>query len=65
MELKEKNKKNFQGEVKSGFIIKLEKLTQENIELGRQPINSFNQQQKERGKNVYKQIPNKFLWHKV
>ena len=50
MELKEKNKQNFQGEVKSGFIIKLEKLTQENIELGRQPINSFNQQQKERGK---------------
>ena len=54
-----KNKQNFQGEVKSGFIIKLEKLTQENIKLGRQ------QQQKERGNNVHKQIPNKFLWHKV
>ena len=66
MKLKEKNKQNFQGEVKSGFIIKLEKLTLENIELGRQsrfhcstqcgyqgellPINSFNKQQKERGK---------------
>ena len=53
------NKQNFQGEITSGFIVKLEKLTQENRLLGRQ------QQQKERGKNVYKQIPNKFLWHKV
>ena len=39
-----KNKQNFQGEITSGFIVKLEKLTQENRRLGRQ------QQQKERGK---------------
>jgi L-lysine 2,3-aminomutase len=38
------NKQNFQGEITSGFIVKLEKLTQENIRLGKQ-------QQKERGKN--------------
>ena len=48
-----KNKQNFQGEITSGFIVKLEKLTQENIRLGRQQ-----QQQKERGNNVYRQIPN-------
>lgn len=48
-----KNKQNFQGEITSGFIVKLEKLTQENIELGRQPINSVKQQQKERGNNAY------------
>ena len=47
-----KNKQNFQGEITSGFIVKLEKLTQENIRLGKQ------QQQKERGNNVYRQIPN-------
>ena len=39
------NKQNFQGEITSGFIVKLEKLTQENRQLGRQ------QQQKERGNN--------------
>ena len=39
------NKQNFQGEITSGFIVKLEKLTQENIRLGKQ------QQQKERGNN--------------
>ena len=38
------NKQNFQGEITSGFIVKLEKLTQENRLLGRQ-------QQKERGNN--------------
>ena len=43
MKLKKINKQNFQGEITSGFIVKLEKLTQENIRLGRQ-------QQKERGK---------------
>lgn len=46
MKLKEKNKQNFQGEITSGFIVKLEKLTQENIELGRQQ-----QQQKQREKH--------------
>ena len=44
MKLKEKNKQNFQGEITSGFIMKLIKITQENRRLGRQ------QQQKERGK---------------
>jgi L-lysine 2,3-aminomutase len=44
MKLKKINKQNFQGEITSGFIVKLEKLTQENIRLGKQ-------QQKERGKN--------------
>ena len=45
MKLKKRNKQNFQGEITSGFIVKLEKLTQENIRLGKQ------QQQKERGNN--------------
>ena len=31
---------NFQGEVTSGFIMRLEKQTQENIRLGKQPINN-------------------------
>jgi hypothetical protein len=31
---------NFQGEVTSGFIMRLEKQTQENIRLARQPINN-------------------------
>ena len=54
------NKQNFQGEVYSGFIMKLIKITQENIKLGRQQ-----QQQKQGSKNVYRQIPNQFLWHKI
>ena len=33
-------KQNFQGEVTSGFIMRLEKQTQENIRLGKQPINN-------------------------
>ena len=45
-----KNKQNFQGEITSGFIVKLEKLTQENIRLGRQ------QQQKERIEKLKKLI---------
>jgi len=44
------NKQNFQGEITSGFIVKLEKLTQENRLLGRQ------QQQKERGIYVHRSI---------
>ena len=31
---------NFQGEVTSGFIMRLEKQTQENVRLGKQPINN-------------------------
>ena len=50
--LKKINKQNFQGEVYSGFIMKLIKITQENIKLGKQPI------KKERDKNVYRQISN-------
>ena len=52
-------KQNFhEVEITSGFIMKLIKLTQENIRLGKQTIN-------EKGNNVHRQIPNKFLWHKV
>ena len=49
MKLKKINKQNFQGEITSGFIVKLEKLTQENRLLGRQ-------QQKERGIYVHRSI---------
>jgi len=31
---------NFQGEVTSGFIMRLEKQTEENIRVGKQPINN-------------------------
>ena len=34
------HQQNFQGEVTSGFIMRLEKQTQENIRLGKQPINN-------------------------
>ena len=37
---KQLTQQNFQGEVTSGFIMKLEKQTQENIQLGKQPINN-------------------------
>ena len=57
--IKQLEKQNFhEVEVTSGFIMKLIKLTQENIRLGKQTIN-------EKGNNVHRQIPNKFLWHKV
>jgi len=56
---KQLQQQNFhEVEVTSGFIMKLIKLTQENIRLGKQTIN-------EKGNNVYRQIPNKFLWHKI
>ena len=52
-------KQNFhEVEVTSGFIMKLIKQTQENIRLGKQTINK-------KGNNVHRQIPNKFLWHKI
>ena len=57
--IKQLEKQNFhEVEVTSGFIMKLIKQTQENIRLGKQTI-------KEKGNNVHRQIPNKFLWHKV
>ena len=34
------HQQNFQGEVTSGFIVRLEKQTEENIRLGKQPINN-------------------------
>ena len=56
---KQLEQQNFQEvEITSGFIMKLIKQTQENIRLGKQTIN-------EKGNNVHRQIPNKFLWHKV
>ena len=56
---KQLEQQNFhEVEVTSGFIMKLIKQTQENIRLGKQTIN-------EKGNYVHRQIPNKFLWHKV
>ena len=53
---KQLQQQNFhEVEVTSGFIMKLIKQTQENIRLGKQTIN-------EKGNNVHRQIPNKFLW---
>ena len=47
---KQLEKQNFhEVEVTSGFIMKLIKLTQENIRLGKQTIN-------EKGNNVYRQL---------
>ncbi len=48
-------------DITSGFIMNLIKLTQQNIRLGKQTINN----KQERENNVHRQIPNKFLWHKV
>ena len=57
--IKQLEKQNFhEVEIISGYVMKLIKLTQENIRLGKQTIN-------EKGNNVHRQIPNKFLWHKV
>ena len=48
---------NFQGEVTSGFIMRLEKQTQENIRLARQPINNKGENhEKENDKKDYKKI---------
>lgn len=46
-----KNKQNFHGEVLSGRIIKLIKLTQENIKLGKQKKGSY----------AYKSVNKKWL----
>jgi len=57
--IKQLEQQNFhEVEVTSGFIMKLIKQTQENIRLGKQTRNK-------KGNNVHKQIPNKFLWHKI
>ena len=56
--VKQLKKQNFhEFEITSGFIMKLIKQTQENRRLGKQ--------KQERENNVHRQIPNKFLWHKV
>ena len=39
---------NFQGEVTSGFIMRLEKQTQENRRVGRQPINNKGEYEKQK-----------------
>ena len=39
---------NFQGEVTSGFIMRLEKQTQENRRIGRQPINNKGEYEKQK-----------------
>ena len=41
-------KQNFQGEVTSGFIMRLEKQTQENIRIARQPINNKGEYEKQK-----------------
>jgi hypothetical protein len=56
---KQLQQQNFdEQDITSGFIMNLIKLTQQNIRLGKQTIN-------EKGNNVHRQIPNKFLWHKI
>ena len=48
---------NFQGEVTSGFIMRLEKQTQENIRLGKQPINNKGKNnEKENDRKTNRQI---------
>ncbi len=39
---------NFQGEVTSGFIVRLEKQTEENIRLGKQQINNKREYEKQK-----------------
>ena len=47
---KQLEKQNFhEFEITSGYVVRLEKLTQENIRLGKQTIN-------EKGNNVYRQL---------
>jgi len=56
---KQLQQQNFhEVEVTSGFIMKLIKLTQENIRLGKQTIN-------EKGNNAYRQTHNKSDWYKI
>jgi len=51
------HQQNFQGEVTSGFIMRLEKQTQENIRLARQPINNKGENyEKENDRKTNRQI---------
>ena len=45
---KQLTQQNFQGEVTSGFIMRLEKQTQENRRVGRQPINNKGEYEKQK-----------------
>jgi len=57
--IKQLEKQNFhEVEITSGYIVRLEKLTQENIRLGKQTIN-------EKGNNAYRQTHNKSDWYKI
>ena len=51
------HQQNFQGEVTSGFIVRLEKQTEENIRLGKQPINNKGENnEKENDRKTNRQI---------
>ena len=57
--IKQLEKQNFhEFEITSGYIVRLEKLTQENIRLGKQTI-------KEKGNNAHRQTHNKSDWYKI
>jgi len=57
--IKQLEKQNFhEVEITSGYIVRLEKLTQENIRLGKQTIN-------EKGNNAHRQTHNKSDWYKI
>ena len=54
---KQLTQRNFQGEVTTGYVMRLEKQTQENIRLGKQPINNKGENhEKENDKKDYKKI---------
>ena len=56
---KQLQQQNFhEVEITSGYIVRLEKLTQENIRLGKQTI-------KEKGNNAHRQTHNKSDWYKI
>ena len=56
---KQLEKQNFhEVEITSGYIVRLEKITQENIRLGKQTI-------KEKGNNAHRQTHNKSDWYKI
>ena len=54
---KQLTQRNFQGEVTTRYVMRLEKQTQENIRLGKQPINNKGENhEKENDKKDYKKI---------
>jgi hypothetical protein len=56
---KQLEKQNFhEVEITSGYIVRLEKLTQENIRLGKQTI-------KEKGNNAHRQTHKQSDWNKI